>query len=428
LILFRLPVFLYIEAYKIIIYQEILMRKNIFAAALIWTAIVAGSFFWNWHSSKERQFNLAMESGRSNFQQIVLFRFWNSMHGGVYVPVTESTEPNPYLKTDLKNIKVSSSLTLTMVNPAFMTRQVSEIAEEREGIKFRITSLNPLRPANRASDEERGALEEFESGLKEKGVIKRTGGMESFFYMAPLITEAPCLKCHAMQGYKEGEIRGGISVTLPYIPEIPFFMIIVSHLTALAAGLSGIIFSGVKLANAYSIIQRQAVFDALTGIPNRHSFTERLLSEYNRSQRDRYPLTVIMGDIDHFKLYNDTYGHAEGDECLVSVAKTIEKTLKRPGDFCARYGGEEFIIILPATDEKGAVRIADEIRDNIMALHIPHESSPDYKVVTISLGIGTKGDGKAITHEELLKMADDALYLAKAKGRNRSEVYCGKEG
>lgn len=399
------------------------MKKNILAAALIWTAIVAGSFFWNWHSAEERQFNLAMEAARSNFQQIVLFRLWNSLHGGVYVPVTQNTEPNPYLKTDLKNIRVKSDLTLTMINPAFMTRQVAEIAEKQDGIKFRITSLNPLRPGNKATDEERGALEQFETGVKEKGVIKKSETGDSFFYMAPLITEAPCLRCHAMQGYKKGEIRGGISVTLPFIPDVPFFMIIGSHVFALAAGLSGIIFSGIKLENAYSVIKRQAVFDALTGIPNRHSFSERLLSEFNRSLRDRYPLSVIMGDIDYFKLYNDTYGHSAGDECLISVAKTIEKTLKRPGDFCARYGGEEFIIILPATDQKGAARIADDIRDNIRALHIPHENSPEYKIVTISLGIATKGDGAAITHEELLKMADDALYIAKAKGRNRVEVY-----
>ena len=402
------------------------MKKNIFAAALVWSAIIAGSFFWNWHSAKERQFNLAMESARSNFQQIVLFRFWNSQHGGVYVPVTESTEPNPYLKADLKDIKVNNSLTLTMINPSFMTRQVSEIAEKQEGIKFRITSLNPLRPANTASDEERAALEEFEAGLKEKGVIKRQRSGNTFFYMAPLITEASCLNCHAIQGYKEGDIRGGISVTLPFISGIPVFMIVVSHLFALAAGLFGIIFAGFKLSNAYSVIKRQAVFDALTGIPNRRSFSERLLSEFNRSLRDRYPLSVIMGDIDYFKLYNDTYGHAEGDECLKRVAKTIEKTLKRPGDFCARYGGEEFIIILPATDRKGAEVIADDIRNNIMALDIPHENSPDYEVVTISLGIGTKDHGVSITHDELLKMADDALYIAKAKGRNRVEVYCGK--
>ncbi len=402
------------------------MKKNIFAAALVWSAIIAGSFFWNWHSAKERQFNLAMESARSNFQQIVLFRFWNSQHGGVYVPVTESTEPNPYLKADLKDIKVNNSLTLTMINPSFMTRQVSEIAEKQEGIKFRITSLNPLRPANTASDEERAALEEFEAGLKEKGVIKRQRSGNTFFYMAPLITEASCLNCHAIQGYKEGDIRGGISVTLPFISGIPVFMIVVSHLFALAAGLFGIIFAGFKLSNAYSVIKRQAVFDALTGIPNRRSFSERLLSEFNRSLRDRYPLSVIMGDIDYFKLYNDTYGHAEGDECLKRVAKTIEKTLKRPGDFCARYGGEEFIIILPAIDRKGAAVIADDIRNNIMALDIPHENSPDYEVVTISLGIGIKDHGVSITHDELLKMADDALYIAKAKGRNRVEVYCGK--
>ncbi len=240
--------------------------------------------------------------------------------------------------------------------------------------------------------------------------------------MAPLFTEAPCLNCHAKQGYRMGDIRGGISVTLPYIPEIPYLMIIAGHLFVLAAGIAGIIFSGIKLAAAYNVIKRQAVFDALTGIPNRHSFSERILTEFNRSLRDKYPLSVIMGDIDHFKLYNDTYGHAGGDECLKCVAKAIEKTLKRPGDFCARYGREEFIIILPATDINGAMKIAEDIRANVFNLNIPHEKSLPSQLVTISLGVATKGSGTMLSHEELLKMADDALYLAKEKGRNRAEA------
>jgi len=310
-----------------------------------------------------------------------------------------------------------------MINPAFMTRQVSEIAEKKEGIKFHITSRNPIRPENRATEIEEAALKEFEKGIPEKGIIKRSGGGYSFFYMAPLITDISCLKCHAKQGYKEGDIRGGISVTLPFIPEVSFTMILSSHILLLSAGLIGIFFFGIRLADAYETIKRQAVFDALTGIPNRHSFSERILTEFNRSLRDRNPLSVIIGDIDHFKLYNDTYGHAGGDECLKIVAKTIQKSLKRPGDFCARYGGEEFIIILPATDQKGAKAIADEIRSNILAINIPHEKSLTHKIVTISLGVATKEHGEMITHERLLKMADDALYQAKDTGRNRAEVY-----
>ncbi len=399
------------------------MKKNIFIVCAIWAAITASSFFWNYRNALSEQRSLAFQTARSCFQQIVLFRSWNAAHGAVFVPVTKYSQPNPYLQVPLRDIKVNKALTLTQVNPAYMTRQLSEIALIRDGIKFHITSLKPIRPGNRATPIEEAALKNFEKGSTEEGAIINNGEGKAFFYMAALRTEASCLKCHAVQGYREGDIRGGISVILPYIPRIPLLMISAVHLFMLSAGLLGLVLAGFKLSDAYAVIRRQAVFDALTGIPNRHSFSERILTEYNRSLRDSYPLSIIMGDIDNFKLYNDTYGHAAGDECLRSVAKSIEKSLKRPGDFCARYGGEEFIIILPATDQSGAVKIADEIRDNIFNLKIPHEKSIPAQLVTISLGVATKNTGEIIAHDGLLKMADDALYIAKEKGRNRVEHY-----
>jgi len=401
------------------------MKKNIFLVCLLWTILTAGSYAWNFKNAVQEQKDLALQTARSFFQQIVLFRSWNAGHGGVYVPVTDYTRPNPYLEVPSKNITVNKNLVLTNINPAFMTRQVSELAMKKDGIKFRITSLKPIRPENRPSPMEESALKEFETGLSEKGTITKNLTSGFFFYMAPLITEKSCLNCHAKQGYREGEIRGGISVTLPYLPKIPLFMLITGHLFVLIAGLSGIIISGKKLSEAYEVIKHQAVFDALTGIPNRHSFSERILTEFNRCLRDSNPLSVIMGDIDNFKLYNDTYGHAGGDECLRSVAKTIEKTLKRPGDFCARYGGEEFIIVLPATERTGAMKIAEEIRANVSSLNIPHDKSLPFRLVTISLGIATKEPGTDLSHEQLLKMADDALYLAKENGRNRAEFFAG---
>lgn len=404
------------------------VKRNILIVCAIWTAVTSASFLWNYRNALDEQRKLAFQTARSCFQQLLLFRSWNAGHGGVYVPVTEYTQPNPHLQTPLREIKVNHALTLTKVNPAFMTRQLSEIALKREGIKFHITSLKPIRPANRATPIEEMALKNFEAGSTEEGAIIKNGDEKAFFYMAPLRTESACLKCHAVQGYREGDIRGGISVILPYIPQVPLLMISAVHLFMLCAGLLGLVLAGFKLSDAYAVIRRQAVFDALTGIPNRHSFSERILTEFNRSLRDSYPLSIIMGDIDNFKLYNDTYGHAGGDECLKSVAKTIEKSLKRPGDFCARYGGEEFIIILPATDQNGAMKIAGDIRENIFSLNIPHEKSLPSRRVTISLGVATKETSSVLTHEKLLKMADDALYYAKEKGRNRADHYsvcCG---
>ncbi len=399
------------------------MKKNIVIVCIIWTAVASVSFFWNYRNALNEQQKLATQTARSCLQQIVLFRVWNAASGGVYVPVSRYNQPNPYLNIPMRDIKVSNTLTLTNINPAYMTRQLSELAAKRDGVKFHITSRRPMRPENRATPREDIALKKFEMGIIEDGEIIKTDTGSAFFYMAALKTEASCLKCHAAQGYKEGDIRGGISIMLPFLPSVPLLMISAVHLFMLCAGLLGIVLSGFKLMDAYAVITRQAVFDALTGIPNRHAFSERILTEFNRSLRGSYPLTVIMGDIDNFKLFNDTYGHGRGDECLRNVAKAIEKNLRRPGDFCARYGGEEFIIILPATDSGGAMKIAEEIRSGVLNLQITHENSLPEKIVTISLGVATKNTGEPLSHEELLKMADDALYLAKAKGRNRSVHY-----
>jgi len=166
-------------------------------------------------------------------------------------------------------------------------------------------------------------------------------------------------------------------------------------------------------------LKKQAVFDALTGIPNRRSFSETIVNEFKRSERHQDPLSIIMCDIDNFKAFNDTYGHDSGDSCLKKVAQTIKKSLKRPGDYCARYGGEEFIILLPNTAIDGAIKIAETIRSDIQEIAIPHKNSLPGKVVTISLGVATSEIKNIISHEALVKHADMALYKAKKQGRNQ---------
>lgn len=380
---------------------------------------------WNFLNAKEEQKRIALQTARSFFAQIVVTRAWNAEHGGVYVPVTKDTQPNPYLDDTLRDIEVNENLTFTKVNPAFMTRQVAEITAKREGIQFHITSLNPIRPANKASPREENALKAFENDIQEVGEIFEGEENSHFFYMAPLETGKECLKCHAKQGYREGDVRGGISVILPFIPKMPVMSLMIGHIIIAVFGLFGIVVFGTKLNKAYEETRRQAVIDALTGIPNRRSFSDHILTEFDRSRRDEYPLSVIMGDIDNFKSYNDTYGHKAGDECLRRVANAIEKTLERPGDFCARYGGEEFVIILPNTRLKGAMFVAEKIRRNIHNMKIAHKKSLPLGVVSISLGVATVEGNTPISHEELLKQSDEALYLAKEKGRNRIEAFKG---
>jgi diguanylate cyclase (GGDEF)-like protein len=129
---------------------------------------------------------------------------------------------------------------------------------------------------------------------------------------------------------------------------------------------------------------------------------------------------LILCDIDHFKRYNDTHGHQQGDECLRSVARTIAGSIRRPADVAARYGGEEFALILPNTHAEGAMHIAETIRNAVQALEIPHPASPSGSQVTLSLGVACIVPSAEGSPDKLLAAADQALYAAKGQGRNRS--------
>ena len=157
--------------------------------------------------------------------------------------------------------------------------------------------------------------------------------------------------------------------------------------------------------------------DALTGLHNRRTADEFLQREWNRAVRAKSVVTVLMIDIDYFKKFNDRYGHQAGDSCLHRVAGAMKSVLNRPSDMVARYGGEEFIAILPETDSQGALLVAENIRQKVMGLEIPHEDS-NKQFVTVSIGVGTTQPVKLMNYERLVSCADKALYEAKDSGRN----------
>ncbi|MDR5900305.1 diguanylate cyclase [Halomonas vilamensis] len=168
------------------------------------------------------------------------------------------------------------------------------------------------------------------------------------------------------------------------------------------------------------LLEQIAMLDGLTGIPNRRYFDERFQKEGRRALRDKLPFSVIMMDIDHFKGFNDNYGHGAGDNCLQKVARALANTLLRPADIIARYGGEEFVALLPNTNSEGAGKMAEDLRSAVESLAVINEYSSAARVVTLSLGVATLDtDGDETMLSELLKQADDALYKAKEGGRNR---------
>jgi diguanylate cyclase (GGDEF)-like protein len=158
--------------------------------------------------------------------------------------------------------------------------------------------------------------------------------------------------------------------------------------------------------------------DGLTNLANRRSFDESMEMEWRRARRFGYSLAVIMADIDNFKKYNDTYGHLEGDECLRMVGGALKRAVHRAGDLAARYGGEEFVLLMPMTVEREALKIADDLRQHIEALKIRHPHIAPYNVVTISMGVAALVPHADMFQNDLIDMADKALYRAKESGKN----------
>lgn len=168
------------------------------------------------------------------------------------------------------------------------------------------------------------------------------------------------------------------------------------------------------------LLENLAMIDSLTEIGNRRRYQEALENEWRRCARVGGPLSLAIIDVDHFKAYNDHLGHAAGDWVLRKVADTLRHFMRRPGDLAARYGGEEFVLLLPNTDAAAAAHIGEEIRAAVEGLALPHPASPVSRHVTVSLGGMTVFPNGGQPDSRFFKQADDALYSAKADGRNRS--------
>ena len=194
------------------------LKHHSWFLALFWTGCIASSLLWNLYEEREKILDIARNSAQITFENDILYRKWAAKQGGVYVPISEDTPPNPYLNVPDRDVTTSSGLSLTLVNPAYLARQVNQMAANSHGSRGHLTSLNPIRPENVPDPWEAAALKSFEKSLQEVSSVEKIGGEEYMRLMHPFLTEKDCLKCHASQGYKEGDIRGGISVSIPMTP------------------------------------------------------------------------------------------------------------------------------------------------------------------------------------------------------------------
>jgi two-component system, chemotaxis family, sensor kinase Cph1 len=195
------------------------IEKLSWLTAVVWTLVVLGLFLHDIAGIRRNTFEMARKEATAHFNMDWALRLWGASHGGVYVPVSEKTPPNPFLKdVPERDILTPSGRNLTLMNPAYMLRQMMHHYSDLYGVLGHITSLKPLRPETSPDDWEKSCLHSFELGLKATSAIVSINGHPFFRLMKPLLTEKDCLKCHGNQGYKVGEIRGGVSVSVPLGP------------------------------------------------------------------------------------------------------------------------------------------------------------------------------------------------------------------
>lgn len=239
-------------------------KKHLHWVTIIWSLIIFSSAIWNCLMITTSNRKLVLNKSKAFFDEIVVTRSWNAQHGGVYVPVTATTPPNQYLNDKSRDIVTTDSMQLTMLNPAYMTRQIADIHKTNFDVQFHITSLNPVRPENKADNWETNALVLFNEGISETfELVKDKPGFQ-YRYMAPLITEQSCLDCHSHQGYKVGDIIGGISVSYPatlYLSIVKgqIFSIVLFHLIILIMGIAGLIYFHRLLNKNYTIIKNKNI-------------------------------------------------------------------------------------------------------------------------------------------------------------------------
>lgn len=284
------------------------VKKAIPFVMITWLLVIALSLIWNITTVSKYTLKSAKAQTSAFFDQVQSMWAWNAMHGGVYVKVDSVTQANPYLDVPNRDLQIDSlGFNLTLVNPAFMTRLVAEVSNEMHSTIFHMTSLNPLRPDNKASKWETTMLESFEMGTKDTIELLEINGVKKFVFMRPLIVLKECLECHEKQGYKLGDIRGGISVNIPadnyLLSEAKLKNNIwIAHLVAFILGIIGLILVKINLDRHLGwLLKAKIETEKQTDIASKAQDKAELASHHksqflaNMSHEIRTPLNGVIG-------------------------------------------------------------------------------------------------------------------------------------
>lgn len=413
----------------------------------LWVALGTFSYLYNLESLNHHAQSMASERAKNFYKAIFLARTWNSQYGPIYAPVTEQNPPNPYLHLPNREITAPNGLELTMINHAYMVRQISEIAE-KEKVYFHVTSLKPLNPENMADPWEKTALESFEKGVPDKIEMVIGDDGPVFRYMAPMFVKATCLACHAQQGYKVGDVRGGVSVTLKANEilndlENEKQFLILAHLITVSIGIflgflflssarkHTLVLEGITSAQQQDLQQQKEKLnettrvmhdlvtrDTTTGIHTAEHFKNLSTLMWNNAINNNKPVALLLLEIDSFNDYTDNYGALEGDICLKEITGAITRKVQDKGSVVARFGAASFAVMLANTDASHAHDLAQKIHGDVLGLRIPHETSDVSKIVTITGVAISIVPSHGLQLGDFIKRAREALRKGREKGRN----------
>lgn len=411
--------------------QEGHFRRFGVLVLLLVTALSFTAYFYMSERVEKYLVDSATNRARDYVDLIVATREWNSGHGGVWVRKGPDVATNPYLQSLEVTADATSSVgDLTLRNPSLMTKELGGILGAISGSIVRMVSLHPINPENTANAWERSVLISIERDTAGDGSLERSAVLDSgnetvVSYLRALPVDRSCLTCHGGAGYQVGDIRGGVSITLPF--ESTATAIRNAKLT-----LAGLAFAGLALIWAVVLLEIRsltkrlkattddlevrALTDGLTGLLNRSTIMQRLSIELSRAVRSSNPVGIMILDLDHFKEVNDTFGHAAGDEVLQRVASAM-RSMVRDYDGVGRIGGEEFLVVAPNMDADLLHATAERVRAAVEDLDFGDIDSS--LRTTVSIGTALSNPNIIEPTMKIVERADTALYRAKDAGRNR---------
>jgi len=396
-------------------------------AVVILTILVGYSWYWNITNIQKENINLALMEARANWNKDAAFRRWATRHGGLYVKLDARTPPNPALAhLPNRDVVTTDGQQLTLMNPAYMMRQMSDEFEKDFGVKGKITGKLQLNPINKPDDWQLKVLDIFESGkTNEVYEQQMIDGQPYLRYMKAMYMTEGCVKCHGILGFKDGDLRGGVSVSIPLARYFSAASetnngIALTHLLVWVGGFLAIVGFARLLDGLLLRMADEALRDSLTQLPNIKLFKNRLKQSIKKYQRDAAPLfAVCFLDLDRFKNLNDSRGHKVGDKLLIALSKRLSELL-RPGDTVARMGGDEFTLLLNnITGIDEALGIAKRI---LSSFNKPFILDNDEIYADASIGICLITD-KYDNAEDMVRDADIAMYRAKASGKGCIDVF-----